>query len=411
MNLREDLHRVADDAALQPIAMAGVRAKARAIHRRRVSTAVGGAVAGVAAVAAVAVLAMPGNGDRTQPLPSTRSASPTTVTSAQAGPVVPVNFTPDVEHTYGGEVLVPNWMNGSLQDQHGNAAAISTPVHHAVVDPSGGGWDGFTFANGSYSWTHWTNQGQVVEEVPAPSDKVAISPDGTRWAVLVGSGSTAAIRSYEPALHVIPLNLPAGEPVQGAGVDAILPNGDIVVDIGVGDVRIINRDGVVEAPLSPQFASAVGAYPDGTVVAQLSHSTPSGVQCYGGVTETGRQTSGSCYRTDTGIRLSANGQLIFRALTNHDGTVTAAVERSARSTESSTVPSAELLFPKGTAIDADDGAWIGDSFVLPTWWKGEWRLVWLSTDGYKITRSLQEPGSSDASPFLLGAGPLTVTNP
>ena len=42
---------------------------------------------------------------------------------------------------------------------------------------------------------------------------------------------------------------------------------------------------------------------------------------------------------------------------------------------------------------------------------GAWQLVWLTPDGYQVTRSLSTPGSSATSPYLLGAGPLNATNP
>lgn len=440
MNLREDLHRVAAGAPVEPIAMAGVRAKARAIRRRRTGAAAGGAALGVAAIAAAAVLLVPGSADRTNPLPSTHSpsatqlptstgptpspgstqsprsprstqpSSPTAASSATVDRVVPLVLTNvPAERTTGASVAVPNWMNGSLTDARGNAIQVSTPVHHAVRDPASGDWFGMTSARGRWTWTQWSARGAVVLTKPSPGDRVAVSTDGKTWAVMVVDAGTPQIWVYHAgaaAPTVTSLQLPQGEPQDGAGIDAVLPDGTILFDAAVGDVRFGPPTGPF-SPLSNRFETGLGANPDNTMI--LAAQVAGGHTCTVFETETGHTTGGDCSGDNQTYLPNADGSLVVRVTYGApDIPVSLSVGTSPAGGQPGHVTEFDL---QGARIDIADGAWMGSAYVAPVWSNGTWQLVWLSRDGYQITRSLSTQGSSAASPYLLGAGPLTATNP
>lgn len=423
MNLRDDLRRVAESAPLQPVAMAGIRSKARAIRRRRLAGAIGGAAVGVAAIAAATVLVLPGGGDRTNPLPSTQTPTPTSTRSASAAPPVAsatsstrvtVNLAdPPAQNTYGGEIAAPNWIDGTLYDAHGTALPMSTPVSRAWQG-TGGDWYGMTFAQGEWTWTRWDVRGHKLGGWPAPSSRVAVTPDGKQAAVMVVIGGAPEIDVFTAGLsspRTVGLSLPAGEPQNGAGVDAILPNGDVVFEGEPGDVEIAHTDGSV-TKLPHAYLSAVGTTADGKVLAQWQQEGPNGTEwCIGPVSETGTRSGEDCGAEDNFVRPNADRSLLVRASTgapNH-GYLTISVGPDPFT--GSVGGPTEFRFPAGALVDLDDGAWLGDSYVTPVWSSGTWRLVWLSQDGYKISRSLSRSGDSDTSPYLLGAGPLAAETP
>lgn len=420
MTLREDLHRVADGAPLEPIAMAGVRAKARVIRRRRITTAVGGAAVGVAAIAAAAVLVLPGSGDHTQPLPATRtpsptsSVSPTTSASVPSGNVITVDLAnPPAESTTGASITVPNWMSGMLTDATGASIAVASPVYGAVRDPSTGDWFGMTFAQGEWTWNQWTASGSQVGSTPAPSSRVAITPDGRTWAVMVDNGGSPEIQLFHAGQQsptVIPLTLPQGEPANGAGVDGILPNGDVVFEGDVGDIRIAHTDGSL-TKLPGGWASAQAVSATGLIAVQVPGGQASnGGACYALVHEDGTGVQGSLCGGDS-AGFGPDGNTWVRAGAEPVGGRTDVSFRDVSHHPSGPKAFAAFSFPAGAVVDTGDAAWIGDAYVVPVWSSRSWRLVWLARDGYKVTRSLITPGSSAQSPYLLGAGPLAGTNP
>lgn len=408
MNLRDDLHRVADDAPLEPIAMAGIRAKARSIRRRRTLAAVGGAATGVAAIVAATVLVLPSSGDHSDPLPSTRTPTPTDVSSTPSTPVTTVDFNPnDVSLTTGAEVSIPSWQQGVLDDAHGNTAQVSTPVHHALVDMHAGGWRGITTANGKNVWTHWNSKGVVVEQEDTPGVRgsVAVSPDDHRFAVMVDTNGSPAIWVYQPDVRSIPVPMASTAADSGAGVDVLLANGDVVFDADQGDVRIAHSDGSI-SQLPGGYRSVVAATPSGLLVA-LEDAKQAGSTCYAFVTATGTKQGETCTPDGGFYGLNADGRLVVQAF---DDATTGAVYASIAPFPLGYDDSAgkQFKFPAGTQLLPEDGAWVGDTFVMPAWSDGEWTLILLSTDGYKVARSLHLAGSSDSSPLLLGARSLTT---
>jgi hypothetical protein len=301
-------------------------------------------------------------------------------------------------------LLIPNWTKGMLADGHGgHAVTIAQRVTQPVLDPQTGRWHALATdpQTGELRWNTYGSDGSVTDWEQAYGRKVAITPDGQTYALLLDDGhgvrlSVAGRQHWEAAI----------DRGNGNQMTGILPDGNVVVTNLDLRTVVVHPDGsqhVVPGGTASTTASAA----TGKIV--LRTDDGSGTPCWTLVDETGARGPQTCsYQPE---------------LFNADGSLLAAFDTTVRQwgagvptirlLDATTLrPVASFTATKGTTFDLLDAAWMGDQLVVPV--RGpahgtdSWGLALLSTDGARVIGQATTPATGDAPPYAFGAGPLTT---
>lgn len=431
--IREGLERRAERAGLVPSSLGEVQRRARGIRRRRTSWAVGGSAAAVVVLAGVGVALGPGLDHDGAPgpattvptplhvTPSASAPSPTSQSSATSpsapppssavdpstpastGPRSYVVDTRKVVEGNGPSLLIPTWMKGTLADGRGDhAVAIEEQPRWPVLDARTGRWHAMVTdpSTGEIRWNTYAADGSVASYEEAASDSVAVTPDGSTYAVVLKDAGigvrlrVAGAQQWEAALG-------SGD---GWAVAGILPDGKVVVSDAQGRTVLVSRDGTQRTVpgSTPQAVDPV----TGQIAVRTKDGGPA--SCWGLVGEGGSRGPETC--DDVPFRFSADGSEVaaFDAAADNVGEGVATVRLL---DGRSLTPLATFTAAKGQWIDVQDAAWMGDRLVVPV--RGpvdgtdSWEIALLSTDGATLIHASASPArGSTAPPYSFGAGPL-----
>lgn len=417
--LEEALRRRADTAGLVPASLGEVQRKARDIRRRRTAVGVLGAAATVAVLAGVGVAIVPGSDDHGAPPPTSATPTPTaspSPTSASPSPATPSGtasghvrtFTvdlDDVHESMGPALRIPNWSDGQLVDGNGgHAIPVKDRPESPVLD--GSTWYAMTEdqTTGIAQWTTYATDGSIAHTDQAGSAKVAITPDGRTYAVVLADGGigkrlvVAGAQHWETALG-------AGDGWEVAG---ILPDGNVVVGDAQGRTVVVHPDGRQKtiSGTTPQAVSPSS----GAIVVRTRDLTDQQRSCWALVDESGKRVSKeTCDYTPTAFSADGAGLL---AMDSGADNISEGVGRLQLLDPSTLAPVASFTAAKGTALYVDQAAWMGDTLVMPVRGPAKgaesWGLALLSRDGVQVIAQAIRPARGTVPPWSFGAGPLTI---
>jgi hypothetical protein len=400
------LRQQADQIQEGPLTMADITGKARSIQRRRTLATIAGAAAVVAVIAPVGVIALNRGGHNAGPPVSSSSGTPTTVPSSPAAaPTYTVDMTPDVDGTYNGGPMIPQWMDGTIADAHGNATAVGQ-VRSFALAPDGSAWIGITAGSSgdNYVTRFAIPDGKVLSKQPTGSLGIATTPDGASVAYLTHEGKDVSVGT----LTLLGAHARTWQ-IQNPGYSTpvgILGNGDVVLENSEAtQVTLAKQDGNVTTIPGKYFRATSTSTATGLVAVQTK-SNADLTSCWALVDVSGDEKAQTC---DYALgQFSADGRYIVGMGSQQSGAGPTRLH----------LLEAATLQPVATFDPPKDGyfwgatAWTGDTILADVFSHGEWGLAWLSADGIKMQRSANKPGDGiEPPPYLFGAGPLTALAP
>jgi len=431
--IREALQRRADRAGLVPSSLGEVQRRARGIRRRRTGWTVGAAAAAIVVVAGLGVALGPRLDDRGAPAPATTGPTPSAPGSASPSPTAPTSPSPpppstaidpsasatgptletftvdlnDVREGTGPSLRIPNWYRGTLTDAHGqHAVPVTDRPEWPVLDQRTGAWHAMVTepATGEIRWNAYRSNGTVAGDEQAVSPSVAVTPDGSTYAVLLKDGGlgtrlvVAGAQQWHTAI---------GGGQSGYEVAGILPDGNVVIGDSESRTTVVHPDGTQDHLPGTTPAAVNPVTGDIAVRTKQGDALDS---CWGLESETGKAGAETCDYVPVGF--NASGTLLFAYDTGLDN-VPDGTFRIHLLDARTLRPVASFTTAKGQSMDVLDAAWMGDSLVVPVRGKvggaESWEIGLLSRNGVTLIPTTRAPARGDQPPpYSFGAGPLTV---
>jgi hypothetical protein len=399
-DLKDALSRVADASAPGPIALERVRGRARQLRRRRTTTGVIASVVAVAAVAGVGVAVAPSGSHRDSLPPATQTPDPTptrTPTKAGAdevGPVFPVTLAVDADHTFGGEPQVPYWSDGRIVDTDGTTTPFPDRPFRFAKDPSTGGWVVVRAGEAMADLVRITPDGrQVGPAVPTFERGLAVGPRG-ELVTITQDGTQRVLTAGDRTIDL-------GEGLEWTQLYGVLQNGDVLFQGPEGGVMVVHPGtGRIEAlPETSSAAVARGtgltAYGrnDGTWVAQREDGTAQWSVDWAGVSSF----------SPNGRYVALVGDPRHRIAGSVDWDSDHATGTLWIRTASDLLPVAAFTAPENAYFGA--WTWDGDDLLATLFDRdrGEWSLVRLGQDGFRVGRGTGQEGGGEEPAYVFAA--------
>ncbi len=414
-DLNRELHSHADAMHGSSLGLAEVQRKARSIRRRRTATVIVGAAAAVAVIVPTAALANRHDGHSTQPLPATRSVTPTPSPTAEASDgQQPPNGVLDVSDLPTGAAPRLDFVqDGTFHHIDGSTNAIRTrytPAQLVQLMDGAQVWRTTDGSGNSYLEIEDTD-GTFHDPVRIASD-LSVNSAHSIAAWLTPGGQVTIWEGWasEPR--------PLGEPVPGNELRIGPITGS--ADVAPGQtgpscqqssctVLVNARDGESQQPWE---VSEAGSQPllDG---GYLSVSDVSDAGLSVGLTKI--TDVGSCSKllgggefqgfktcNHTLVSFSPDERLLLADPAYHDGIGNGVIAMY-------DLGNGDLLFSLRSTAQAQsfypEATWEDATHVLaPVYQDGKWALVRVASDGSMEYAVPPTPGEDVANPFILPTG-------
>lgn len=395
-DIKDALGGIADAAAPAPLSLEQVRGRARRIRRRRTATALVGSAAAVAVIAGLGVALGPsGSHDGTAPpIAKTPRTTPTNAGDPDAvGPTHRVSLDVPAEQTFGGELQVPYWSDGQIVDTDGSTTRLPERPFTFAWDPDRASW-------------------MVIRAGEAHAELLRIGKDGTtlmpplptfEHGLAVGPGGQLATMEDEPGgwtLHAYGHQVSLGRTIEYGQIDGFLPNGDVVVSLD-GRTRAIDLltgtstdlPDALAVVTSPTVRLTATAGEDGTWTARDGD----------GATQWSLDWAGVSSFSPNGryVALAGDPQQRIPGSTDWD---------SEHATSTLWIRTAADLLPEAAFVAPDNAyfsswTWDGDELLATLFSRdtGEWSLVRLSPDGFRVGRGTSQPGDGEQPAYVFAA--------
>lgn len=418
MNLEDLLREQAERAPLSPASFETVTRHARRLRRRTAMATVGAAAAVAVVVGGAAVVAHGGSSRTTAPIAHSPSASSRSSGSAPVAP--PPDDEPPArpvrldhlaaEQTTGGDLAAPLWQDGRILSPDGSSASVPGPITGLTRDPSTGDW--LVLENRGGTTTDLLDvapSGKIVWERRSTPRGLAASEVGVAY--LTWEKGTWTLTATSAAGHTQALSV--GDALgDDAGVGGLLPSGETVFWRHTGSVQLAHRDGTVSVlPRATEIGAVSGkgqiaalvpapagsecttqwAVLDATGAAQNADGRP---LCGGRVTSFSRD--GATMVLEEYANTHDPGPQTLRLVGVADGRTVAAFNAAGGYFSPSVVWQDSALVADLFVADRSAG---GDPQT-----PGTWGVVWLDTNGFRVARGSQRPGTSGAPPYVFGTG-------